>query len=394
MHRGLRETLQHLVDRARDEGRTALTEPEGLELVEALGLGVPVSRVLEGPDDVDGLDLDAFPLGQLVLKVVSPRILHKSDVGGVRFLPRDKAAIRAAVEDMQARLGDQDVRGYLLAGFVPHDPSLGGQLLLGMRWTDDFGPVVTFGPGGVHAEFLARNLRPGRNSAILSPLLSSPEAIEAALETTAITPAATGRLRGQESRVSLADLRDLIARLLAFADESIPDQISEFEINPLVFSPDGPVALDALVKLGAPVPDGEHPRPLDRLTSLLRPSSIGIIGVSRGMNPGHVILNNVIRQGFPRERITVVKPGLDELEGCRCVPDVASMPESVDLFVVCVDAHQVPELLEEVVAGERAQSVILIAGGLGERRGSAGRSKRSTTERTTGSATLRPRRPP
>src|SRR3989304_6216977 len=77
-------------------------------------------------------------------------------------------------------------------------------------------------------------------------------------------------------------------------------------------------------------------RPAGKLPRLLEPASIAIAGVSSGDNPGRTILRNLIRDGFEPARITVVKPGLATLDGCRCVPDVASLPAKVDLFVVAV----------------------------------------------------------
>ncbi len=367
--------LARLVEAARTQGRTLLTEPEGLDVVRDLGIAVPHHAVLPAAGTakaLDAVDLDAFPGSRVVLKVVSASLVHKSDAGGVRFLEKDPRAVRRGLADMAAAFAGHPVRGFLLAAFVPHDPSLGGQLLLGMRHTEEFGPVVTFGPGGIHAEFLARNLRPRRGGAIFSPLLASPLLVEAALEQSAVTPAATGRLRGQPSFVTMEDLRDLVLRLLAFAAEAVPEPVLELEINPLVFSPDGPVALDAVVRIaGARESDAvEGPlRPLDKVAKLLQPASIAIQGVSQGSNPGRTILAGVLREGYPKERVTVIKPGVDRIDGCRCVPDVASLPERVDLLVVSVAAEQVPGILEEVVRGERAESVILVAGGLGERRG-------------------------
>lgn len=369
MRGDLAEALTPLLAAARAEGRTHLLETEGFQLARALGLATPTWRLVRDEAEARELDLAPFPGEQVVLKAVSPVIQHKSDVGAVRFLPKTNEAIAGAVAEMHAALADADLVGFTVNEFVPHDPSLGGQLLLGMRWTEEFGPVVTFGPGGVHAEFLARNLRPGRDTAILSPLLASEVQIDAALEAAAITPAATGRLRGQASRVSLADLRGLMQRFLEFAAASMPEEIAEFEVNPLVWTEKGPVALDALVRLATPVEEPSTPRPLELLGHLLEPRSIGIVGVSRDLNPGRQILKNILREGFPSDQVTVVKPGLDEIEGCRCVPDVASLPGKVDLFVVCVDATQVPGILDALVDGDLAQSVILIAGGLGERRG-------------------------
>jgi acyl-CoA synthetase (NDP forming) len=110
-------------------------------------------------------------------------------------------------------------------------------------------------------------------------------------------------------------------------------------------------------------------RPVHKLKQLLEPSSAAIIGVSDKLNPGHVILNNLIREGFDRSRIAVIKPGSETIEGCRCYPDVASLPERVDLLVVAVSAAQAPDVVAGVIEQRKAESLIVIPGGLEEKKG-------------------------
>jgi acyl-CoA synthetase (NDP forming) len=91
---------------------------------------------------------------------------------------------------------------------------------------------------------------------------------------------------------------------------------------------------------------------------------------SKGVNMGRIILRNILAAGFDPARATVVRPGLDEIDGVRCVPTIADLPEKADLFVVAVGAAQVPGVLSDLVETDAANSVILIPGGLGETRGS------------------------
>ncbi len=296
-------------------------------------------------------------------------MLHRSDVGGVAFVRRERGAVVAAIENMQERFEGREILGFTINQFIEHDASLGGELLLGARWTDDFGPVVTLSPGGIYAEFLSANLRPGRETAILSPALTRPERIEAILESKAIVPLITGRLRGQAPRIPMEDLIDLVTRFMEAAAAVMPDGATEFEINPLVLTGSGPVALDVLLKVGAAPPAAEPPRPIEKIRNLLTPKSIGIIGVSERMNPGRMILRNMLRAGYDPGRIHVVKPGLDSIDGCRCWPDLASLPGAVDLLILSVDAKQVPDLVAQTVAWRKAESLIVIPGGLGERAG-------------------------
>lgn len=377
-----------ILQAARAAGQTHLLEPEGLAVARALGLGIPYSVLVKDSREAKTVPLAPFPGDRIVVKVVSPKILHKSDVGGVAVVPKSPAAVRSAVREMEHRFAHQEVAGYSLNELVPHDSSLGGQLLLGMRWTDDFGPVVTLSPGGIYTEFLAANLRPGRDAAILSPDLGSRERIEAALSGKVVTPLLTGGLRGQPARVKMETLKELLETFLRFAACSMPHAVAEFEINPLVPTAHGLVALDALLKLG----HGEIPaapaRPLAKIRSLLAPRSVAVMGVSESMNPGRIILRNMLREGFDPSRLFVVKPGRDEIDGCRCVPDLASLPERVDLAVLAIGAAQIPAAVGDVLAGERAESLILIPGGLGETSGSNGAMARlrASLERSRASA--------
>ena len=116
-------------------------------------------------------------------------------------------------------------------------------------------------------------------------------------------------------------------------------------------------------------PRGAPPRPLNKLQCMLRPRSVAVIGVSEKLNAGHIILNNILGEGFDRAHVHVIKPGAREIEGCICYPDVASLPEKVDLFILSVDAAQVPGLVEDVCRTGKAEALIVIPGGIGEKLG-------------------------
>lgn len=354
---------------ARADGRTTLRDPEGLALVRALGVAVPAHLHLRSLDDLNDADLAGLPSDRLVVKVVSDHIAHKSDVGGVVVAPNERAAVERAIGDIAIRVAPTPVIGYTVHEFVPHSDAPGAQLLLGLRWTEDFGPVVMLGPGGVLSEFLSRELGGGLGVAILAPRLTRPERLAELLGRKAITRLVTGTVRGGPMRLPPADLADLVARLLEFAASPAAASLREFEINPLVVTDRGPMALDVLATLRDPA-DTEPERPIHKLRSLLEPQRIALIGVSDAMNPGRIILQNLLRDGVPPERLTVVKPGADRIDGVRCVPDVAALPEPADMLVLSVAAAQTPETLEEIVRHRAAESVIVIPGGLGERAGS------------------------
>lgn len=330
---------------AQAAGRTLLTEPEALAVAAALGLGVPPHQVVRRAAD---LDLSALPGQRLVVKAVVPDLVHKTEAGAVAIVERqDVASAMAAMAHLRPQ-------AYLVVAFVPHDTEPGGELLLSLRWTREHGPIVTLGLGGVTAEAL------GQRVAIGSPDL--PLRLDPGL-----LALASGRLRGRGGRCRPEDVHDLVARLLEAAP-LLPDPIQEIELNPVVRTEGGWVALDAVVRRGQPVVDRQ--RPAVDLAALLRPRTMAIVGASaRGSNPGRAILQATLAAGYAPADLRVVKPGLDQLDGCPCVPSLDAL-EPVDLLVLAVPGAAVAGLWPTALA--RARAVVLIPGGTGELAGTEG----------------------
>ncbi len=365
-----RARVARILETARHREQGVLTEPEAMDLLDAAGIETPHRLLLRGPVEARRLLAPPFPGARVVIKVVAPHILHKTEVQGVRVVPNRLDEIVPAVDALAERFAGQPVDGFLMSEYVPYDPSLGHELLLGLRWTDDFGPVVTVGAGGVATEFLAQALKPGEAVAMLSPALADRAAVERALAPLAVVKLLTRGLRGRPPEVPLVTLAEVVLRFMELAEAFCPEPIGEFEVNPLVLSNGRVVALDALLRLAPPRAALAAPRPLAKVRRLLAPRSAAVMGVSEKLNPGRIILQNLLRDGFDHERIFVVKPGAETVDGCRCVPSIEALPERVDLIILSIAAAQVPAALAAIVEGQKAESVILIPGGLEEREGS------------------------
>jgi acyl-CoA synthetase (NDP forming) len=342
---------------ARAEGRETLLETEAYALAALLGIGAPAHVVVAPEGTVP--PLAGLPGDRVVVKVLAAGVAHKSDRGGVRVVAREAAAVTAAVAGMTPEFSGEALRGWLVAEHVPHNEQPGGEILFGFRRTAAFGPVLVLGLGGSSAEWLAQSLPP------LVQRAAGPERVPVAEP---VVAALTAGVRGAPPAVALPTLEGFLARAAA-GIAALPEDVVELEINPLVFTARGPVALDALARLGR-LPAPAAPRPLAQVARLLRPRSIAVAGVSERLNPGRVIVRNVLAAGFPAGAVTVVKPGAAEVDGCRAVPSVAELPGRVDLLVLSLSAEAAPAVLEEVVARGAAEAVILIPGGLGERAGS------------------------
>ncbi len=399
--------------KAEADGRRFLLEPEGYAMLKLAGVAVPRHKFVPAGKKLSAADVAALksPAG-LVLKIVAPLIQHKTDVGGVAFVKASAPAANAAIKKMIAEVPGRflawskahsdsaargaapaaaasssspagltakdvaaDIRGVLVCEQVAFEKfGFGSELLLGARNSREFGPVVTFGAGGVEVEYLGERLKEGTAAAMASAHLLAPKKILDHLSAAAVYDKLVKPFRGKPAPLKPVVLRETYARFQALTAHYSPFGpasrvvIEEIEVNPFVVRAGRLVPLDLLCRFSRDHVDVKN-RPVAGIRPLLRPASIGVIGVSEKMNLGHVILNNVIEMGFPKDRVYVVKPGLAEIEGCRCVPTVADLPETVDMFVLTLSAEQCEPVMRDLIAHDKARSVIIIAGGMGEKSG-------------------------
>ncbi len=363
----------------RAEDRAQLLEPEVLRLLETLGGPAPPAHLfLPAGVTPDAVALAALPGERLVLKLVSPDVVHKTEAGAVAFVRKDEAAVQDAIRTMNDRRPTgADVRGFLLSEFVEGDgPASFGELLVGVRATREFGPVVAAGLGGTDTEFLAERLRPGRAVAKAAALVTDPERFLELFRRTTSYEALSGNTRGGVPCVSDDALLDgfraffRIARTLCVPSPGGDPELVELEVNPFRIRDGRLVALDGRARLGTavrPSPD----RPVEAIRRLLLPQSIAVLGVSAtSRNVGRIILGNLLESGFPRDRLRVVKDGVEEVDGVTCVPALSALEESLDLLVIAAGGAQLPDLVREAASGGRVRSAIVVAGGVGETEGS------------------------
>ena len=384
---------------AEKEGRSFLLEDEVYAMLKAAGLSVPRFFFLEKGKRAKRRELAELGTDSVVLKIVSPLIQHKSDAGGVRFVKADAASVNRAVEEMLASVpstfrtwagkfakpgekgvpGRKDVeasiRGFLVCEKVAYETvGFGSEILAGVKDSREFGPVMTIGAGGLDVEYMNERIREGKAVTIFSAHLFDEGRLRSSLEPLAFFGKVAKAFRGRKplitpERLARPILRfvELARALSAYGGDS-PYVIEEFEVNPLVIRCGKLVPLDGLCRFSRTHLEVTA-RPYGQIRNLLRPDSIGIIGVSEKMNIGHIILNNILKNGFPKERVYVVKPGAVEIEGCRSVAAVRDLPETVDMFVLTLGAEQSYDVMKEITVNGKARSVIIIAGGLGEKQG-------------------------
>ncbi|MCG6925957.1 MAG: acetate--CoA ligase family protein [Acidobacteria bacterium] len=368
---------------AEGEGRSVLLEHEVYALLSEAGLAVPRHRLLTTADSVDDELSATLGSDTAVVKIVSPDLLHKSDVGGVAVCLNEPEALSATVssvlESVRAAVPEARIAGVLVAERVRFRARLGRELLAAVRHDPAFGPVVVLGVGGLDTEALLGSLRPECARAMLAARGLTGDTVARALRGTLAHDALTGQLRSSRDAGVPEDLLIegvlVLARLAErWAGFEPPGGLGlgELELNPLVAAEDGRlVALDGLARLHRPAPRAPA-RPVAALRHLLTPQSAVVIGASaNGVNPGRIILRNLAEGGgIERERVWAIHPRAEEIDGCRAFASLADLPEPADLAVVSVAADRgADRVVGEIVEARRARTVTLIAGGFGETEG-------------------------
>jgi acetyltransferase len=146
-------SVRKLIDKVWSEGRLSIGDAEAREILKAYGLAIPHSEIAETPSDAIEI---ANKLGYpVVLKIASPDILHKTDIGGVRVGLQNDEQLKDAYELMVYRarryLPEARIWGCLVQEMVP---SGNLEVLVGMNRDPQFGSLVTFGLGGIYVETL------------------------------------------------------------------------------------------------------------------------------------------------------------------------------------------------------------------------------------------------
>ncbi len=241
-----------MIEAARSEGRTLLTEFESKQVLSAYAIPITETRIAQTVDDaVAAAEAIGYPV---VVKLYSHTITHKTDVGGVQLNLGDAGAVREAYLSIQSavteRRGAEHFEGVTVQPMINYS---GYELIVGSSIDAQFGPVLLFGMGGQLVELF-------RDRALALPPLTTTLA-RRMIERTKIHGAFEG-IRGRRPSTS-DDLEQLLVRFSQLVVEQ--PWIREIDINPLLASPERLIALDARVVLHDPdVPDQELPHPAIR----------------------------------------------------------------------------------------------------------------------------------
>lgn len=350
---------QDIIARARSEGRTALDEAAGKNLLESFGIRVPKTAIVKDADFDPGV-LDGLTPPYAV-KVVSRDILHKSDVGGVTLHVGDHAGVARAIADMAKKPGiaGRPVEGWLVEDMVPP----GREIVIGGFNDPQFGPMIMVGLGGIFVEVL-------KDVSFRICPITATEAKEmiAELKGAALLDGARG-----EAAVDKTALVD--AMLKVGGAEGILMRaagIAEIDLNPVIVSANGAVAADARFILAPSAANTDSKAaPFDRTESalakfkpLFEPKTVAVLGAS-GTNVA--IANTFIRRmkafGYAGQ-IYPIHPTASEIEGLKAYPSLGETPEPIDYAYVAIGAERIPDAVAQ--ANGRCRIAQIISSGFGE----------------------------
>jgi len=227
--------INDIIDRAKGEARQLLTEVEAKQILEEAGIPTVRAHLARSREEAVRVAGElGFPV---VLKVVSPRIVHKSDIGGVKLGLRSSEEVAQAYDDIAAAARKADPEAEMWGVSVQRMAAPGLEVIIGMTTDPQFGPVLMFGLGGILVEVL-------KDVAFRLIPIAPRDARQMVHEIKGY-PILEG-YRGQPP-ADVAALEDLLLKVSAFV-EAHPE-IAELDLNPVFAYPKGALAVDARIVL-------------------------------------------------------------------------------------------------------------------------------------------------
>jgi len=356
--------VRKILDQAKAAGRSSLTAPEAKGICEAYGIAIPKEGVAANAAEAAKLASSiGFPV---VMKIVSPQILHKTEAGGVvvgiKSAEAAQEAFNSIVANARRYKSDATIDGVqvqqMLAG--------GQEVIIGAVTDPAFGKLVAFGLGGVLVEVLKDitfRLAPATREDSLSMLDSI---------------AAAEILRGV--RGSEAVNREALATMIVNVSQLVADfpEISELDLNPVFATGKGATAADVRVVLDfKPQPARYRPSQEEivrQMNRIMKPDAVAVIGASAETGKiGNSIMKNLINGGY-QGAIYPIHPSATEIMGKKAYKSVKDVPGVIDVAVFAIPAKFVAQALTE--CGEKKiPGAVLIPSGFAETGNVAGQEE-------------------
>jgi acyl-CoA synthetase (NDP forming) len=354
-----------LIAAALRSGAGSLDESAGKELFAAYGIPVPRGFMVRSAGEAVRAATDlGYPV---VMKGSAARVQHKTDAGLVLLGVSDDTEAREGYRTLETRAAAAHLS--LDGVLVEHMVQGKREFVVGLIRDRLFGPVVMFGLGGIFTEALHDV------AFAVAPL--SDEDVEELLDAIE-AKVLLGPFRGSPA-VDRAALSAVI-KAVAQMGEDHPE-IREIDVNPLLFDGAQPVAVDALIALGEPVPVSTRPpADLSRLDALVSPRSVVVVGASADTSKwGGMLVANLRLGGFPGP-IYLVNPKGGTILGLPVSRSVSELPEVPDLAIVAMGAALVDSVIDEC-GRKGVRAAVVVSAGFSET-GAAGRDLEDQVVRT------------
>jgi len=328
-----------------------ITEESSKLILKKYGIKVPRFTLAKSADEAAK---QAKKLGfPLVMKVVSPQIIHKTDFGGVKIGVDNVADVKKTFNDMYSRLSKKkgvDVKGILLEKMVPKG---GVELIVGIQNDPQFGPMLMVGLGGIMAEVF-------KDVAFRMLPITTFDAKSMLAELKG-----SKLLKGFRNKSSI-NINMLSKALVQIGKIGIDnaDYIDSIDFNPVIVYPKSYFVVDAKILLNKELRKNSISKAKPIITSMEKfftPKSVALVGASA--TPGKIgnsVLDALGKQDY-KGKVYPINPKQKKILGIKCYPSLEAIPDKVDLVVICVDLSACSSIMK-TCAKKGIHNAVIISG--------------------------------
>ena len=346
------KTTQKIFDETMKTDHKVITEEVSKSILKAYGVKVPPYALAKtAADAVKASKKIGFPL---VMKIVSPQILHKTDAGGVKVGIDNAKDVKKTFDQIIKNVKKYDkkaeIKGVLLEKMVPK----GVEMIVGLQVDPQFGPVIMAGLGGVMTEVF-------KDVAwrMLPITMSDAKSMIEELKSSKL-------FKGFRGSAPI-DLNMLAKALVQIGKIGVDNasHVNSIDFNPIVVYPKSYFVVDAKIILAKEInknaiskaqPNAEF------MEKFFTPESVALVGASA--TPGKVgnsVLDSLAKHDY-KGAVYPINPKAEEILGVKCYPSVDAIPGNVDLAVVCVDLSVTAPVMEQC-AKKGVHNVVIVSGG-------------------------------
>lgn len=335
---------------AKKNNNNIITEESAKAILTEYGIKVPPYALVKNAKEAQNRAKQlGFPL---VAKIVSPDILHKTDVKGVRVGLKTEKEVRIAFDDMYERLSSKyQTKGVILEKMV--DPGL--EVIVGLQNDPQFGPVIMFGLGGIYTEiFKDVSFR------VLPITADDVKEMIGDLKGKSMLKG----FRGSEP-IDTSMLSDMLIKIGHLGLDAAP-YYESVDFNPIILYPNDYFVVDAKILLreqpdfgviSKAEPDSSY------MDLFFNAKSVALIGASpEAGKVGNSVLQSLAKHDYKGKVFPVNAKGYQEIMGIKAFKSLDEIEEPVDVVVVTVDLKFVPDLLRSC-GRKKIHNMVIISGG-------------------------------